>query len=818
MDKRYDHIAVEKEMQQLWKQQDTYKFGKKGSKKVFSIDTPPPTVSGNLHIGHIFSYTHTDLIARYKRMQGFDVFYPMGFDDNGLPTEKFAEKKHKITASKMKRSEFIQLCLEESKKMGQTFAEFWQKLGLSIDWTNTYSTISDEVRKISQLSFLKLFKQGTVYKKEEPVQFCTRCGTTVAQAELEDVESESFFNDIQFKTSCGKPLIIATTRPELLPACVALFCHPSDSRYTNLKGKKAIVPIFKQEVPIIFDEHVSIEKGSGLVMCCTFGDRQDVEWFKTHGLPVLQVIGRDGKMIGVGHDLDGLHVTKARKSILKRLEEAGELIAQKPIKHCVNTHDRCGTEIEYLILNQWFVRVLENKDKFLAAADEIKWKPEHMKSRYIDWVKNLKWDWCISRQRFYAVPFPVWYCSDCGKVLLPDEKDLPVDPQEQKYSGSSCRCGGVEVLAETDVMDTWNTSSLTPQICVGWPNESDSSGLKMPMSLRPQAHDIIRTWAFYTIIKSFYHNGCAPWKQIAISGYVVAQDREKISKSKGNAPMAPEKLLEAFSSDSVRYWTANGRLGVDTAFSEKQIKVGQRLSTKLWNAFRFCKDLLGDFDSSIDVKFEPADDLDKWVCHKMSKATSSYIRHFEFYEHSFALEVTEDFFWNTFCDNYIELVKDRIFNPQNYDTSVIESTKKTVSKVCFLLLQMLAPFIPHITEKLFQMFFAKSTEKESLHLTILSINSCSFDFSAIASEIDLVVKVVSKVRRLKSEANLSLKTEVEVLCFDATATELKKHESLICGVTKAKKIEWVDLQIKKSKLDTRDSENINISVKTIEND
>jgi valyl-tRNA synthetase len=775
MDKRYDYRVVEKEIQELWEKEKPYLCDIKNA--TFTIDTPPPTVSGSLHIGHIFSYTQTDLLARYKRMQGEIVFYPMGFDDNGLATERFVEKKHKVRGHNLTRSEFIKLCLQESKEMGIQFSELWKSMGLSIDWTKVYSTISDHARKVSQESFIDLYKKKLVYKQEEPALYCTTCRTTVAQAELDDAQVKSTFNDISFTGPEGEELVVATTRPELLPACVALFFHPDDERYQNLKEKNARAPVFGHEVPILTDDKVDKDKGTGLVMCCTFGDQTDVEWYKKYELPFLQAVGRDGKWTDATGPLAGLRVQDARKKVLELLEEAGVLKEQKKITHSVGVHERCKNEIEYLVLNQWFVKILDNKEKFLALADEISWHPEFMKARYKDWVTNLKWDWCISRQRFYGVQFPVWYCNKCNEVLLADEKDLPVDPMEQKFSGKCDKCGGTEFIPETDVMDTWNTSSLTPQI----------NGADIPMSLRPQAHDIIRTWTFYTIVKSFYHNNTVPWKNIALSGYVVANGREKISKSKGNAPTDPVNLLKMYPADAIRYWAANGRLGVDTLFSENQFKIGQRLLTKLWNAFRFLKDQIDDYKKNTSPEL---DDLNRWLLHHFYKSVVLYKKHFDAYEHTAALEVVERFFWHIFCDNYLELIKGQKEN---------EGTRYTLYEVGFGILQLFAPFVPHVTEKLYQIFYRDNGKNSCLHATILDEKRYACNYDLQAEVIDKLVEIVGIVRKLKSEHQLSLKTELEnltIYCADKTLLEqLEKQKTILSGVTKAKKIEFTDAKI-----------------------
>src|SRR5579863_3570463 len=538
MEKRYEHQTSEATAQQQWETNATYAM-ENNPGKLYSIDTPPPTVSGNLHIGHIFSYTQTDIIARYKRMNGFSVFYPFGFDDNGLPTERYVEKKRNVRGHEMSRSEFIALCTQESHEAAEIFKKLWQKMGLSADWNETYSTISNDSRKISQESFIELFNKGYIYRKQEPALYCTTCRTSVAQAELDDLQVPSFFNDIIFKDSDGNDLIIATTRPELLPACVAVLYNPNDVRYTHLHGKKATVPLFGQTVPLLPDDLVAIDKGSGLVMVCTFGDKTDIIWYKKHNLPYRHVIGLDGKCTDNAGFLQDLKVADARAAVIEKLREQNLLTRQQPITHSVNVHERCKKEIEYTILPQWFISILPYKEKFLEMANEINWHPAFMKSRYNDWVENLAWDWGISRQRFYGIPFPAWHCQDCGKILLAHPNQLPVDPQETPYEGPCPECGSSNIKPDTDVMDTWNTSSLTPYICYNvfqriinksskefvWFDKLTTNGKNynsssvensspfvlslskdtntnfLPMSMRPQAHDIIRTWAFDTIVK-----------------------------------------------------------------------------------------------------------------------------------------------------------------------------------------------------------------------------------------------------------------------------------------------------------------------------
>lgn len=793
MEKQYHPQTSEKAAQELWQQEQTYAAANNPG-PLYSIDTPPPTVSGSLHIGHIFSYTQTDIIARHKRMSGFSVFYPFGFDDNGLPTERFVEKKRDIVAFKMPRSEFIKICLEESHEVEKTFKDLWIRLGLSVDWHASYSTISDSVRKISQQSFLLLLQKGYAYRKNEPALYCTTCRTSVAQAELDDKQEPSFFNDIIFKDEQGNDLIIGTTRPELLPSCVALLYNPNDSRYQHLAGKQAKTPLFDIMVPIIADEKVEIEKGTGLVMCCTFGDKTDIEWYKKHKLAYKQSIDFDGKFKADIPFIGGLKVGPARAAIIEELKKQNLLTNQKPITHAVNIHERCKRDIEYMMLPQWFLNILDHKQEFIALADQIEWYPAYMKSRYINWVENIGWDWGLSRQRFFGIPFPVWHCLDCDQVLTPDIKDLPVDPQEQAYPGKVCSaCASSNIKPDTDVMDTWNTSSLTPYICASLYNpEIDPFDTKnqsfIPMSMRPQAHDIIRTWAFYTIVKSWMHNGTIPWNNIVISGHVLAGSKEKISKSQGNNPLDPDNLLKAYSADAIRYWTASGSLGTDIAFSDAQLKIGSRLVTKLWNAFRFVHEHLHDYQPASALP-ENSGVMNEWLLHQLSARFASYQKYFAQNEFGLALDQVEQFFWRDFCDNYLELIKDQLFNPSKYSAQEVAGTKFTLYHVGLRLLQLYAPYLPHITETLYGSLYAKHAKTNSIHQTKFTDIQIPYEFSASARIAQAVINIIEQTRKIKTEKQLSLKTELArltIYCADPSLLGyLPEQEIIIKGVTHA---------------------------------
>ncbi len=812
MEKRYDHQQCEAIAQQQWQKEQTYAI-ENNPGALFSIDTPPPTVSGTLHIGHIFSYTQTDIIARYKRMNGFSVFYPFGFDDNGLPTERYVEKKRNVRGHEMSRSDFIALCIEESHNAADTFKTLWQKMGLSADWNYTYSTISDQARKISQESFIELYKKQYIYRKQEPALYCTTCRTTVAQAELDDQELPSSFNDIVFKDSDGNDLVIATTRPELLPACVAVLYNPSDMRYGHLYGKKAIVPLFGQSVPLLQDELVDPEKGSGLVMVCTFGDKTDVIWYKKHNLAYRNVIGLDGKCTELAGFLSGLKVADARATVIEKLRESNVLLAQKAISHSVNVHERCKKPIEFTILPQWFIEILPYKQNFLDMAEQINWHPSFMKSRYTDWVENLAWDWGISRQRFYGIPFPAWHCQDCNEILLAQPEQLPVDPQETPFDGPCTKCGSTNIKPDTDVMDTWNTSSLTPYICYNLlsPSSSLFNGVPMEndvihgvrMDMRPQAHDIIRTWAFDTIVKTWMHHGIAPWKDIVISGHVLSDKGQgKISKKDGTA-MDPLLLLEKYPADAIRYWTASGKLGQDMMFSEEQLLIGQKLITKLWNAFRFAEPHLVNFNKSLHTPSEIGA-INKWLLHTISACFTKYQYYFEQQEYGLARDTVEQFFWNDFCDNYLELIKNQLFNLDQYAMHEVESTRWTLYHAGLRILQLYAPYIPHITEALYQELYKNHEQIPSLHQTRYQEIQIPYIFENERDVMNSVIAIATQVRKLKSEQQLSLKTPIATMHIftrnSAISDALAEHDQLIRGVTQSLAINYHEYESQSSQL------------------
>ena len=551
MEKNYDFKLTEEKWRKDWDKKELFKFSFDDNDKLFVVDTPPPYVSADhLHAGHIMSYAQAEFIVRYKRMQGFKVFYPMGFDDNGLPTERFVEKKYNIDKNKITKKEFINLCLKETEKGIETYKNLWNSLGISVDWSKTYSTISPLPTKVSQRSLIDLYKKGVLYRQELPILWCPRCQTAISQSDLEDKEKNSKMNYINFSVKDGEDVLIATTRPELLPACVALYFNPTDERYKDLINKKAVTPIFNQEIIFKTSETVDKEKGTGLMMVCTWGDQEDLEKWRIDNLETKSLLTPDGRLNELGEKYQGMKIEKAREEIIKDLKELGYLIRQEDIVHSVNVHERCDTPVELILSKQWFIKIVDMKEKWLEMGKKINWYPEHMYENYEIWVNSLKWDWCVSRQRYYGVPFPFWYCEDCGEVIIPKEKDLPVSPTEQKPPTKECpKCGSKKIVPETDVMDTWATSSCTPFLL----KEMINNDKLFPVDLRPNAHEIIRTWDFYSIVKSFYHFNDIPFKNIMVSGHGLDEHGKKISKRLGNY-VPSDQLVSEWGADAIRYW------------------------------------------------------------------------------------------------------------------------------------------------------------------------------------------------------------------------------------------------------------------------
>ncbi len=794
--KNYNFTENEKKWQQIWQEKQIYAYNPNVAKEeTYVIDTPPPTVSGQLHIGHVYSYTQTDFIVRFQRMMGKNIFYPMGFDDNGLPTERLVEKQKQIKAYNMDRSEFIKICEEVVESEEEKFRSLFNQIALSVDWSLEYQTISPLSRKISQMSFLDLVQKEEIYRTNQPILWDPVDGTALAQADIEDKEKTSFMNYITFKTEQGDPLTIATTRPELLPACVAVFYHPDDGRYKHLAGKSAITPLFNEQVPLLADPLVRQDKGTGLVMCCTFGDQTDITWWKTHNLPLKTIITKKGT-IDFQHEtsIDGLKIKEARTKIIDILKEQELLIKQEEITHTVKCAERSGAPLEILTVPQWFVKTISHKEELLKRANEFNWHPKNMKIRLENWINAISWDWCISRQRYFGVPFPVWYSKrvgEEGKILYADVTQLPIDPLKDLPMGYSKE----EVEPDYDVMDTWATSSVSPQLSTHGISDDfavnkDRHDKLFPMDLRPQAHEIIRTWAFYTILKAHLHQNTLPWKNIMVSGWCLAEDRSKMSKSKGNV-LVPEKLLEQYGSDVIRYWSANSKLGADTAYSEDVMKNGKRLVNKLWNAAKFVFihfDKLKGEDkkaSLLDIKEKITNEFDKWMVNKLVELVKLATNELQNYEYANAMHLTEKFFWVVLCDNYLEISKTRSYDEEHKNPQGQYSSILTLYHVMQTLLKLFAPFMPHITEELYQILYSEN----SIHVKGSWVNYSDLNYEINAKGAEGLLAILDIVRKFKAEKNLSIKTPIKLLEVSGIVLSAELTEDLK-NVTSAEEIQF----------------------------
>ncbi|MAG47734.1 valine--tRNA ligase [archaeon] len=755
--KNYESKSIEVKIQKYWDKNKIFKFNNKNKDKIFSVDTPPPTVSGRMHMGHAFSYAQEDFIVRFKRMQGYNVLFPFGTDDNGLATERLVEKLKGVKSNKMERKDFIKLVLKTLNEIRPEFIDGWKNIGMSCDFDLFYTTISEHSQRISQKSFIELYKKGREYRKKAPTFFCPICRTAIAQVEMEDKEFSSKFVDVKFKLG-SKDVVISTTRPELLSACVAVFVNPEDKKNKSLVGKELTVPLFNHKVKVLEDKRVDIEKGTGVVMCCTFGDSNDTEWYLAYNLPLKEAIDREGRMTSIAGKYEGLNVREARKQIIEDLKESNLLVGEKDIKHAVNVHERCGNEIEILESEQWFIKYLDLRKQFLKNGKELNWYPKHMQVRLENWIKGLQWDWCISRQRHYGVPFPVWYCQDCSEIILANEKDLPVDPLKDKAPVKKCKCGSSKFIGEKDVLDTWATSALTPQIVREFFVKDKKIYDKIfPMSLRPQSADIINFWLFNTMVKSQLHSNKNPWDDITISGFVFLKG-EKMSKSKGNI-IEPQEVLDKYSADSLRFWAASSKLGDDLAYHEKDVVTGQKTLNKLWNTFRFVSMHLKDYVHR-DLKSKELEDIDRWLLIKLNNLIKVCTENFDKYEYSRVKSEVENFFWNVFCDYYLEIVKDRLYNEDKRGLDSKRSAQYTLYNTFLSVLKMFSPIIPFVTEEIYLNYFSKKEKVNSISLSKWPAEDKKMNDKKIEKMGNSFVDILRKVRAEKSKENKSMKEEI----------------------------------------------------------
>jgi valyl-tRNA synthetase len=823
-----------------WERSGVYRFTAPGQRSaVFSIDTPPPTVSGSLHVGHVFSYTHTDIVARFQRMRGKHVFYPMGWDDNGLPTERRVQnyfgvrcepslpydadftapepvvKKGDRPVQNVSRRNFIELCELLTAEDEKAFEQVWRHLGLSVDWSRTYTTIGGHAQRVSQRAFLRLLHRGEAYQSEAPTLWDVGFRTAVAQAELEDREHAGAWHRVSFHGADGAPIYIETTRPELLPACVALIAHPEDERYQPLFGKTVTSPLFGVEVPVLAHPAAEQERGAGIAMCCTFGDLTDVQWWRELRLPTRTIIGRDGRILPdppVGLDsepgrkayaeLAGATVHTARERVVAMLRDSGDLDGEprktvRPVKF----YERGDKPLEIVSSRQWFVRSLAHQDAMLQRGAELQWHPAYMKARYDDWVRGLNGDWLVSRQRFFGVPFPIWYPldgdgePDYAAPILPSEDMLPMDPSSDTPPGYTEDQRGEPhgFIGDPDVMDTWATSSLTPQIVCGWAEDEELYAQTFPMDLRPQGHDIIRTWLFATVLRAELESHTLPWYHAALSGWILDPDRKKMSKSKGNV-VTPLGLLEQFSPDAVRYWAANGRPGTDTAFEQGQMKIGRRLATKLLNASKFALSFPEPAAGA-----EITETLDQAMLSALDDVIRQATAALETFEYTSALERIERFFW-FFCDDYLELIKQRAYDEAG--GAATQSARLALRKALSSLQRLFAPFLPYCTEEAWSWWHTDSVHASGWP------TPAGADDGDNSEVISLASTAISAIRKAKSDAKRSMRSPVETVRIQGPAGQVQTLTSIGADLRAAGNVDELEF--------TPDGEELRIEVQLAE--
>lgn len=800
MANKYNALESEAKWQDFWANNEIYKFDMTNTDKpVYSIDTPPPTVSGKLHIGHVFSFTQAEMIARYKRMKWFNVFYPMWYDDNGIPTELLVEKETKLKIRDIERKDFVEKCLEVDKKYKTIFSELWKRQWFSIDRSRTYTTIQPEVQQIAQAEFVKLYQKWQIVAKEFPALRCTKNQTTIAQAETEDKEFEEFFNDLRFTMEDGSELLIATTRPELLPACLAVFVHPDDARYTQLIGQKVTTPL-GIEVPLLTDNKVKINKWTGAVMCCSYGDETDVYWINKHHLTPKIILDRYGKLRSTGiEDLNGLKVKDARKKIIEILQEQWFVAKITPILQSKSMSERWKVPVEIIPVHQWFVNILDKQDILLSQNNKMHRYPDFMKKRSNDWIENLHWDWNISRARKFGIPIPVRYSNKTGEIILPTVEQLasgPVDPTSQTPAKLPEWHTEQDIRAEEMVLDTWFTSGLTPLINQKFLERDGGTQHLMPFDLRPQAHDIIRTRLLYTTLHTYMRDETIPFKNIMVSGFVMAGKWEKISKSKWNAKHEPMDLLNQRGADPVRYWALGWQLGKDIMFDEAQLKDWRKLVTKLWNAFQFIKMQLWDLDLKTNTPdYSKLQATDKWIYARLYQTIEKMTWYLNRYEYGLAKIAFEEFFWADFCDNYLEMIKMRTYKPESFENGKEKklAAQWTLFDVFYQIIQLIAPYLPHISEEIYQDYFVHFFDDISIHLSSYP-NTQWFDalelrdIATYTETFEYIKNIVEEVRKYKTAKQISLWaeiTELKIMWDKKYIGIVKQYLDDIKGVTKA---------------------------------
>lgn len=715
----------------------------------YTIDTPPPTVSGSLHLGHIYQYVIQDIPARYNRIKGNNVLFPLGYDNNGIATERFIEREKGIDRTEVDPERFSEYYDKVVSGKIEDYRNKMESLAISINWDSVYETIEEDVRRKSQRSFIELYDKGREYREKTPTIWCPNCETAISQAETESVDEPSKYHKISFNLlNQDGSINIETTRPELLPACVGIFINPEDDRAENLVGKKAEVPIFGHTVKVREDERVEMEEGSGIVMCCTFGDTTDIEWYKSHNLELRVAVDEKGEMTGISDDYQNMKTSDARKKITEELRKKRHLIDSRDIEHSVQVHGRCDTPTEYRVTNQWYIRLLDKREEYLELADNMNWYPKKMKTRYKNWVRGLEWDWCISRQRDVGIPVPVWYCKKCGDVILPEKDSLPVNPLNDEPNAEVCpSCSSSDFTPDTDVLDTWATSSITPLINSRWTGGKDfKTENHYPMSVRPQGHDIISTWLFYTCVKCYEHTGEVPFDDVLINGHILDENMKKMSASKGNV-VAPNQVISSYPIDSIRYWCAGSSVGSDIPYKEQNLDSGDRLIRKLWNASKLVSNLT---DTASPSRPEELSSADKWILCKARRLQEEVSTHYEEYEYEKARRKLRTVFWHSFCDDYLEIAKQRT-NDKSMSYALNAFHKS--------ILKMFYPIIPYTCTYIWDDMY--STPENS---DISDSGWPDIDIepsTKVMNKGENFADVISSIRNWKSSNGISLNEEIE---------------------------------------------------------
>ncbi len=702
----YEPKEIESKWQEFWSREQIYRYDFNSDKKTYSIDNPPRYASGALHLGHATHYTHIDIIARYKRMSGYNVFFPLCFDVNGMPIEVNVEKEKNVKMRDVDRHTFIKWCEEFAHSKIETMEMQFRILGESMDPSIYYQTDSPEYRRVTQLTFLDMAEKGLIYRDLHPVNWCPRCGTAIAESEIEYKEKSTKLYYINFDIESGGNVTIATTRPELIPACLFLSYNIKDERFSSLNGKNVIVPITGKKVPVIPDDSIEMEFGTGIEMVCSIGDKNDLKLIKKHGFSIIRSMDEEGKLTSIAGKYAGLHYEQARKKIIEDLENENRIIKVEEINHNVGTCWRCGTPLEIINKEQWFIKTLDLKDEILKSINNLRWFPDFMKIRLEDWTKNLEWDWVVSRQRYFATPIPAWVCKN-GHIVYPKKDELLkrddyIDPTREKPPVERCPICGSELLPVEDVFDTWVDSSISPLYNAFLYRDDEKFKKLYPMSLRPQAHDIIRTWAFYSLLRCKVITGKEPWEDIFIDGHILAEDGRPMHASWGNV-VDPLKIIDEYGADAFRYFTATCMPGEDTPFRKREIVHGRKLLTKLWNVANFI-----EMNIETKIESEPIDMMDKWITSEFSILVEKVTSYMEEYRFDKAIKEIDEFFWHVFADHYIEMIK--------FKAKDDAGTKATLYKIFLGIIKLYAPFIPHITEEIYHRLFSKFEKKISVHL------------------------------------------------------------------------------------------------------